>query len=135
MIGEASMKAKTKVVLMSLVAIAGLYLMGQTAQAHHSGAMFDDTKTVEISGTVKEFQWKNPHVWIQVTAKNTDGSTKEWSVEGGGPNSLSRNGWRPTSFKPGDEVAMKVHPMRDGTAAGNFIAAKWSDGHTLGRWE
>ena len=68
-------------------------------------------------------------------ARNGDGATKEWSIEGGGPNSLSRDGWRPSTFKPGDEVTMKVHPMRDGSPAGNFIAAKWADGHTLGRWQ
>jgi hypothetical protein len=103
--------------------------------AHHSAAMFDDNKTIELSGTIKEFQWKNPHVWIQVIVKNADGTMKEWSVEGGGPNSLSRNGWRPSTFKPGDSVTVKVHPMRDGSAAGNFMAAKWSDGRTLGSWD
>ena len=117
--------------------IAGLVIAGAlslTAYAHHSGAMFDDTKTIELTGTVKEFQWKNPHVWIQVMVKSPDGSMKEWSVEGGGPNSLSRNGWRPSSFKPGEEIIIRIHPMRDGSAAGNFMAAKWSDGRTLGRW-
>ena len=89
---------------------------------------------MEFTGTVKEFQWKNPHIWIQVIVKNADGSTKEWSVEGGGPNSLSRNGWRPSTFKAGDQVTMRIHPMRDGSAAGNFVGAKWSDGRTLGRW-
>jgi hypothetical protein len=56
-------------------------------------------------------------------------------VEGGGPNSLSRNGWRPSSFKPGDAVTIRVHPMRDGSPAANFVAAKWPDGRTLGAWK
>lgn len=115
--------------------IVGVIITAATVQAHHSGAMFDPTTTVELKGTIKEFQWKNPHVWIQVIARNGDATTKEWSIEGGGPNSLSRDGWRPSTFKPGDEVTMKVHPMRDGSPAGNFIAAKWADGHTLGTWQ
>jgi hypothetical protein len=109
-------------------------MIGQ-AQAHHSSVMFDDKKTIELSGTVKEFQWKNPHIWIQVMVKGEDGTTKEWSVEGMGPNSLSRDGWRPTTFKPGDTVTFRVHPMRDGSAAGNFIGVKWADGRTLGDWQ
>jgi hypothetical protein len=129
------MKLNMKFIIVLLAAAGGLVLTGQSLHAHHSAAMFDDDKTVELSGTIKEFQWKNPHVWIQVIVKNANGTTKEWSVEGGGPNSLSRNGWRPGTFKPGDEVTMRVHPMRDGTAAGNFMAAKWSDGRTLGKWD
>jgi hypothetical protein len=123
------MRAHIKVIFAAFIFMAG------QAMAHHSGTMFDDNKTIELTGTVKEFQWKNPHIWIQVIVKDSDGTTKEWSVEGGGPNSLSRNGWRPTTFKPGDSVTIKVHPMRDGSAAGNFIAAKWSDGRTLGSWQ
>ncbi len=101
---------------------------------HHSAAMFDNTKVVEISGTIKEFQWTNPHVWIQVSVQSASG-VQEWSLEGGGPNSLSRQGWRPTTFKAGETVSFRVNPMRDGTHAGLFVGAKFSDGKTLGRWE
>jgi hypothetical protein len=128
-------KLKTRLFIAGFAVAGGLYLSGRSVEAHHSGAMFDDAKTLELAGTIKEFQWKNPHVWIQVNVKDADGTTKEWSIEGGGPNSLSRNGWRPSTFKPGDAVTIRVHPMRDGSAAGNFMAAKWSDGRTLGRWE
>jgi hypothetical protein len=120
--------SNSKIIIAALIVVAG------TVQAHHSGAMFDDGKTVELTGTVKEFQWKNPHIWIQVMVKDADGSLKEWSVEGGGPNSLSRNGWRPSTFKAGEAVTIRIHPMRDGSAAGNFVGVKWPDGRTLGRW-
>jgi Family of unknown function (DUF6152) len=122
------MKSKIKVLVIMML------FMAVQAQAHHSAAMFDAGKTIELSGTIKEFQWKNPHVWIQVMVKNADGTTKEWSVEGMGPNSLSRDGWRPSTFKPGDSVTLKVHPMRDGSAAGNFVGAKWADGRTIGEY-
>ncbi len=105
--------------------------------AHHSAAMFDNQKTIEITGTIKEFQWTNPHVWIQVNVEKvgTSGAKEEWSVEGGSPNSLSRNGWRKGTFTPGAAVSIRINPMRDGTHAGNFVGAKFADGKTLGRWE
>jgi len=103
--------------------------------AHHSAAMFDDGKVVEVSGTIKEMQWTNPHIWIQVIVEN-HGQKTEWSIEGGSPNSLSRNGWRATTFKSGDAVAVRVNPMKDGSPGGSFIGAKFKDtGKTLGRWE
>jgi hypothetical protein len=106
-----------------------------SVSAHHSGAMFDDEKVVELTGTIKELQWTNPHIWIQVMV-DKDGKKTEWSVEGGSPNSLSRRGWKATTFKPGDTVAVRVNPMKDGTAAGGFIGAKFaSTGQTIGRWD
>jgi hypothetical protein len=105
------------------------------AFAHHSGAMFDRTNTVELSGTVKEFQWTNPHSWIQVEAPNPQGKLVEWSIEAGSPNTLGRQGWRPGTFKPGDRVTMRIGPMKDGSAGGIFIGAKLADGRVLGRLE
>jgi Family of unknown function (DUF6152) len=103
--------------------------------AHHSAAMFDDAQVVEVSGTVKELQWTNPHIWLQVLV-NDGGKRTEWSIEGGSPNSLSRQGWRSTTFKPGDEVIVRLHPMKDGTAAGSFLGAKFAaDERTVGQWE
>ena len=103
--------------------------------AHHSAAMFDDEKVLELNGTIKEVQWTNPHIWIQVTVDN-NGQKTEWSLEGGSPNSLSRNGWKATTFKSGDAVTVRLNPMKDGTAAGSFIGAKWKEtGKTIGRWE
>jgi len=96
--------------------------------------MFDKTKVVEVTATVTEFQWANPHVWIEIIIEE-DGETQgEWSIEGLGPNSLFRNGWRPNSFEAGDVILIRFNPMRDGSKAGGFIGAKFEDGHTLGRW-
>lgn len=101
---------------------------------HHSAVMFDNTKTLEISGTIKEFQWTNPHIWIQVDVQSAS-DVQEWSIEAGGPNTLSRQGWRPTTFKAGETVTFRINPMRDGTHAGLFVGAKFSDAKTLGRWD
>jgi Family of unknown function (DUF6152) len=119
----------------SLLVAIGIALAVPTLLAHHSAAMFDDAKVLELMGVVKEMQWANPHIWIQVVVDD-HGTKKEWSLEGGSPNTLSRRGWRSTSFKPGDMVTVRLNPMKDGTAAGLFIGAKFAaDGHTIGRWD
>jgi Family of unknown function (DUF6152) len=103
--------------------------------AHHAATMFDTTKVVEMTATIKELQWTNPHIWIQVYVQKSGGGREEWSIEGMGPNSLSRQGWRPTSFKPGEVVTLRINPMRDGTPAGLFIGVKFANATTLGRWD
>jgi hypothetical protein len=121
--------------LMALLSAGAVLGVGASyVLAHHSGAMFDTAKVVEMKATVKELQWSNPHIWIQVVTDES-GTMKEWSLEGGSPNTLSRRGWRSTTFKPGDVVTVRFNPMRDGTAAGAFIGAKFSDGKTIGRWD
>ena len=124
----------TKVLAAAWLCAAGVWLGSPSAIAHHSSAMFDDEKVLELSGTVKELQWTNPHVWLQVVVEDK-GMKTEWSLEGGSPNSLSRNGWRSTTFKPGDVVTVRLNPMKDGSSAGGFIAAKFADGKTIGRWQ
>jgi hypothetical protein len=101
--------------------------------AHHSFAIFDRDKQVTLSGTVKEFQWTNPHVFVQLLVKNTEGVDEEWSIEGASPNMLFRNGWTNQSFKPGDKVTMVVNPLRDGTRGANFVFAQLPGGKTLGQ--
>jgi hypothetical protein len=119
----------------ALLVVIGIALAVPALLAHHSAAMFDDAKVLELTGVVKEMQWANPHIWIQVIVDD-NGAKKEWSLEGGSPNTLSRRGWRSTSFKPGDMVTVRLNPMKDGTAAGLFIGAKFAaDGHTIGRWD
>ncbi len=117
-----------------LSVVAGMLAMSGMAMAHHSSGMFDKSRVLEVTVTVREFQWTNPHVWIQVYIENEDGDQEEWSIEGGGPNTLFRKGWRPNSFKSGDVMEMKVFPMRDGSSAAFFVGAKFADGKTLGNW-
>jgi len=120
-------------IMTTLLAACAVLVAPPPLAAHHSAAMFDDTKVVELSGTVKALQWTNPHVWLQVMVGD---QATEWSLEGGSPNSLSRQGWRSTTFKAGDVVTVRLRPMKDGTAAGQFIGAKFAaDGHTVGNWE
>ena len=111
-----------------------LLLMTTAVSAHHSFAMFDSDKVVEVTATVKEFQWTNPHIWIEILVTDEDGVENQWSIEGGGTNTLFRSGWRPDSFEPGDAITIRFHPMRDGSHAGGFIGARFSDGTTIGNW-
>lgn len=111
-----------------------LLAISTVTQAHHSNAMFDKSQVVEVTATVREFQWTNPHVWIQVYIRNDGADEEEWSIEGGGPNSLFRSGWRPDSFEAGDVVTIRMYPMRDGSKAALFVGAKLADGKTLGTW-
>ena len=91
--------------------------------AHHSFAMFDNQKTVTLDGTVKEFQWTNPHSWVQLVVKDpATGKDVEWSIEAGSPNGLERQGWSRHSAQPGDKAQIDIHPLKDGTAGGSLIA-------------
>jgi len=125
---------RTAMMLAIAAGVSGFVASSGPVLAHHSSAMFDKNLVRETSATVREFQWTNPHVWIQILIENEAGEEVEWSIEGGGPNSLFRHGWRPNSFKPGDTIEIKFNPMLDGSSAGFFVGAKLADGKTLGRW-
>ena len=103
--------------------------------AHHAASMFDRNESVDLVGKIVEFQWTNPHIWIQISVENKDGELEEWSIEGGVPNRLYRSGWRPNSFVPGQSVTVRGFPMRNGGKAALFVGAKLEDGSTLGRFE
>jgi hypothetical protein len=99
-----------------------LALFSGAAFAHHSFAMFDQDKEVKLVGTIKEVQWTNPHIWVQVMAPNpATGQMVEWSIEGGSPNGLSRQGWRRNSLKAGDSVEITIHPLKNGENGGSLM--------------
>jgi len=107
-------------------------LASVAAEAHHSMAMFDATKTTTLIGTVREFQWTNPHAYIQLMVQQPNGSTQEWSLEMGAPMYLYANGWRPGTLKPGQQIKVRINPLRSGAAGGVVIDATTADGRTLG---
>jgi hypothetical protein len=112
---------KSRVALSLLLVIA---VWGGAASAHHSFAMFDQATTKTLVGTVKEVQWTNPHIWVQVMAPDPKtGMPAEWSIEGGSPNGLTRQGWRRTSIKAGDAIEITIHPLKDGTNGGSMMRA------------
>jgi hypothetical protein len=103
------------------------------AYAHHSFAMFDADQKTTLAGTVKEFQWTNPHAWIFVMVPNTDGQLEQWAVEMGGPGQIARQGWTAKTLAPGMDIKLTIHPLRDGSNGGQFVSAVLPDGTELGR--
>jgi len=103
------------------------------ATAHHSFAMFDAEKSMTLDGTVKEFQWTNPHAWIMLTVAKAGSDAQQWAIEMNGPGGLARQGWRPKTLTPGMPVSVKIHPLRDGTNGGQFMEISLPDGTVLGR--
>lgn len=115
----------------SFAAAAAAAAMTATAQAHHSAAMFDRSRTVTVSGTVRELQWTSPHCWLQVVSSSPGAA--EWSIEMGAPFELYRGGWRPNILKPGDKVTVVLNPTRDGSNGGLFVSAVAADGQPVGK--
>jgi hypothetical protein len=99
-----------------------LIAAGSPARAHHSFAMYDQTRLVTLSGTVKDFQWSNPHSVIFIICGGVGGQPEDpWSVElPTSPGNLSRLGWSKHSIKPGDKVNIDVNPLRDGRHGGSL---------------
>src|SRR5262249_46565605 len=97
-----------------------LALAATPALAHHSFAMFDRDHPQVVEGVVKDFQWTNPHVWIQVMIPDAKGVSQEWGVECTSVNFMRRQGWARESLKPGDKVKLTIFPLKDGSHGGQF---------------
>ena len=113
--------------VVSLAALSSL--PAAFALAHHSPAVFDQSKEVTITGVVTEFRWGNPHSWIHLAIGDEEVET--WSVEMDPASHLARRGWRSTTVKSGDEVAVLVHPLRNDEKGGQFISITLPDGKVL----
>jgi hypothetical protein len=120
------MKSLRVVLLVVLAAVPVL--------AHHGGAEYD-AKTLVLTGTIKEFQFTNPHSWIQVDVKDQSGKVVEWSLEWGSPNTLTRQGIHQSAFPAGTKATFKVHPVKTGAPIASFVGAKFEDGTTVGKWD
>jgi len=115
---------------MAAAALATALAISLPATAHHSTAMFDFSKTVELKGTIKDFAWTNPHTWTKVDVEG-GAAVVEYGLEGMSPNYLSRNGWNKRTLKAGDKVTLQVHPLKDGRPGGFMVSAKLPDGTVL----
>ena len=116
-----------------MLLIGAALTLTQPAMAHHSFTMFDVQKQTTLTGTVKEFQWSNPHCWIQLLVRDESGKDAEWSVELPSPRVIFQGGWKPSSIKPGDKVIVTVHPLKDGSAGGALVSAVGPDGKRIGK--
>lgn len=101
--------------------------------AHHSFAMFDKDKEIELKdATVVEWQWTSPHTWLFVTVPNGTKTPEKYSIEGGNPGLLRRQGFAKGSMKPGDKITVYVSPLKTGEKGGVINAVKLANGKSLG---
>ena len=103
---------------------------GTAALAHHSFAMFDQKKMMTLDGTVHEFQWTNPHAFIELDVAS-GGKLQRWSIELNSPNNLKRQGWVRNSLRPGEKVKVRIAPLRNGKHGGLFLDLTKPDGKVL----
>lgn len=113
------------------VALCGMSIPTSPAFAHHSTAMYNYRLTKVLSGTVRQFQWTNPHSFIQIVVTNSKGKLEEWSIECGAPTTMSMTGWTRDSLKVGDKVKISVAPLRDGSNGGTLRHVTLSNGKVL----
>jgi hypothetical protein len=111
---------------LGLVSLAfGLLCAGAgSALAHHSMAMFDQQNPVDIQGVVQDFRFVSPHTFIMLEVKGSDESIATWSLEGDSPSHLARDGWSSKSLKVGDQVKVKIAPLRSGAPGGLWNGEK-----------
>lgn len=95
-------------------AVASLLTISIPLFAHHGGASYDTSKTVTVKGTVTEYVWSNPHVFVKLDGKDDSGNTVHWIVEGQNPVSMMAIGWTKNTFKTGDEVEIDAMPAKNG---------------------
>jgi|SRR5579871_1997239 len=119
-----------KVRVLGSIAVAASVL-AMPALAHHSFAMFDATKDVTLEGTVKNFEWTNPHMWLYVMVQPASGAPVEYPLEMMAVQGAVKLGWKPDSVKPGDKVTFEFHPLRDGHPGGQLISVVLPTGKKL----
>jgi Family of unknown function (DUF6152) len=101
------------------------------ATAHHSYAMFDLSQTVTLQGTIRDFQWTNPHSWIWIDVPDAKGAAQQWGIEGMSPNYLARRGWSKHTLRPGDKVSLVIHPLKGVEHGGSFMSVTLADGTVM----
>ena len=119
--------------VLALSAAAAMLLSGvnDEASAHHSTAIYDSENPVELSGTVVEWRFVNPHCIIVLEVTDGDGDTKIWTLEGSNTSLLIRRGWTPVTLEAGDKISVRVRPLRSGVPGGNYSNPRWEDGTTV----
>jgi hypothetical protein len=121
-------------IALSAVVVGGCLVLGGSAQvrAHHSFASeFDINRPIQLTGTITKVEWINPHAWIHVDVKKPDGTTENWAIETGTPNTLLRRGLKKTDLPAGTALKVSGYQSRDGTAKANGVNVTLPDGRAL----
>jgi len=112
-----------KLIISTIIGIAAVAVSVSSLMAHHSSAMFDQTRTITVEGVVKKWELTNPHSWLWVEVKEKDGKTVVWGFEAEGPSTLQRAGIRPSDFKVGTQLKITGNPMKNGEKEAIWINA------------
>jgi hypothetical protein len=96
-------------------------LLGQQARAHHGENLFDRSRTMTLTGTLRLFRWSNPHTWLYVDVPNASGQQEEWVLQAPSVAVLSRYGWNSHALQPGDKVIVQYAPRTDGKLGGQVM--------------
>jgi hypothetical protein len=126
------MKDRSLGLLRAIALMGALVSIAGPSSAHHSFAMFDNTRTESISGTVYAFEWSNPHAWLWIDVDDGKGNDVKWGFEGAAPSELSRSGWSKRILNPGDKVTVEYKPLKDGRPGGSLGKVTKSDGTIIG---
>jgi hypothetical protein len=113
------------------IAVVLVAAASSRATAHHSFAAFDVQTQKTVTGTVKQVEWTNPHIWIWLDVPNSKGGVDVFGFEGMSPNYLSRRNWTKGTLKPGDKITIDYRPLRDGKNGGMFMTGKLTSGTVL----
>ena len=113
--------------------VIAVLLAATSAVAHHSNSAFDGDKVMVLTGTVTEWKWTNPHVWIFLSVDDGKGGKDVWEIEGRPPGVLSRAGWSKTILKAGDTITVDFSPAKDGSRTGLLTRVTRADGTVLGQ--
>jgi uncharacterized protein DUF6152 len=127
--GDALSYASMKTGLLTIAVL----LTASSVLAHHSNAAFDGDKVIVLKGTVTEWKWTNPHVWILLSVDDGKGGKVDWAIEGRTPGQLVRAGWSRSILKAGDVITIDFSPAKDGTHTGLLTRVRLADGTVLGQ--
>ena len=112
--------------------LVGALLTAPNAWAHHSYAMFDQTRSVTVQGTVHALEWVNPHIWVWVVVKVGNGAQTTYGFESNAPSELSRFfGWNKRILNTGDAVTVEYSPLKSGRSGGALRTITFPDGRVL----
>ncbi|MGH8149569.1 MAG: DUF6152 family protein [Steroidobacteraceae bacterium] len=125
------LRTATSGVAAAAILAATAILAAGTAHAHHSTAMFNMRKNVTLKGTIRRFDWQNPHTWIVFDVPNAKGGVDQYGIEGMSPNYLVRVGWNIHTLSPGDKVELTIHPLKDGQKGGFDVSVKFPTGKVM----
>jgi len=108
----------------AIALIYGTGIAAIPASAHHSFALFDTENPLMLEGTVKTFEWSNPHSWIRLVVVDADNRPEDWSIELPAAGSLARDGWNKNYVRPGDRISVRISPLKNGMKGGSLQSFK-----------